>query len=392
MDHRASIIANPHGESWDFAVKVFEYLKQKEAQEQLKQREDYLSRIEQELKKVFHDDPPHVRDDRRKFAEVLYTCLNNGGSGFELNPLDIREFDDEEYKSTVLNNIRGSDCYFIHDSNLHPAIWHSQLDMVNNAIRNSSANRIISVLPYLKFSRQERKDVSRTAISAQAIARIPVYYNGGVLTVDVHAKAIQGFHSGPSYDQSFDSLESFPTQIEYLRSAHPELLENLVILCPDEGEKKRVEEYARACGFGVAMVDKSRDRHTGKITVNGICGDKVEGKHVYIPDDIAAKGSTQIAGAGIAREYHALTVTGGVTFGLFTQGIERVAKELNLLIVSDIIKQPYKKKLYSQENPFVMPPNVEYFSCVPLVGEGIYRRHMRTSLSALFETPPVSSQ
>lgn len=385
MDIRASIIANPDGDSWDFAQRVFEYLKKKEAEDFQREKEAYIARVENELARVFPDDPLHRTDEKKKFAGILYDCMGNGDANhFQLNPLRTTHFPDGEYRVYVENNIRGSHCFFIHDSNLNPALWHSQLDFINNALRNSSASRIINVLPYLKFSRQDRKDISRTSINAQAISEKSVYSNAGVLTVDVHTKAIQGFHTGPSYSESFDSLESFPTLIKHLRNVRPELLENLVVLCPDEGAKKRFGDYTQKYGFGLAMVDKSRDKNTGKISIGGICGDDVSGKHVLIPDDIAASGETQIAGARISRQYHALSVIGYVTFGLFTKGIERVASELDLLLVSDIIKQPYIKSLYTKENPYVKPANVEEVTLVPLIGEGIHRIHTRESLSALY--------
>lgn len=377
-----SVIANPNGASWGFSQAVFEYLIKKEQEDAQKEKQRFLLKIREGLGREFLD---NLREDNLRLGSVLYDALKDvPQSHFVLNPLNITDFADEEYRALIQENIRGSNCFFIHDSNLRPADWHSQLDFTDNALRNSSANRIINIMPYLKFSRQDRKDISRTSINAQAIARISVFYNAGVLTVDVHNKAIQGFYSGPSYSESFDSLESFPTLLRHLKDNHPELLENLVVVCPDEGASKRVGDYVVKYGFDIATIDKYRNKRTGKLVIRGICGD-VSGKHALIPDDIGASGDTQIASAKIAREKGALSTTGYVTFGLFTKGIERVASEVDLLLIGDIIVQPYMKRLYSPDKPFVMPRNAEYVSFVPLIGEATYRISTKKSLSALFE-------
>ena len=382
MEVTTSIIANPTGDAWDFAQRVYAYIEQKEEEARAEERQRFFTRITPALKDVFVE---HPMTEKLRFASVIYEAMMNGGtSNFQLNPLDLTLFDDEEYRTVIRNNIRGSNCFFIHDSNLRPKYWHSQLDFTNNALRNSSANKIINVLPYLKFSRQDRKDVSRTSINAQAVAMISVMHNAGVLTIDVHNKAIQGMYHGPSYSGSFDSLESFPTLLKHLRVNHPELLEDLVVLCPDEGAMKRFEDYIEREGLGVASLSKYRDKVTKKIKIRGITGDDVNGKNVLIPDDIIASGSTQIAAAGIARERGARRIIGYGTFALCTKGIEVVAQACDLLLLSDIVVQPYMKRLYTKKNPFVMPKNAEYVTFVPLMGEAIYRISNHDSLSALF--------
>ena len=383
MDHRCSIIANPEGKSWEFAQGVFEYLQRREEEATALKRQKFFARVTPGLRGIFTD---HTMSEKLQLASVIYEAQNDVGvSLFEVNPLRLQTFPDEEYRSLIQNNIRGSNCFFLHDSNLRPKYWHSQLSFTDNALRNSSANRIINVLPYLKFSRQDRKDVSRTSINAQEIAKISVNNNAGVLTVDVHNKAIQSIYWGPAYSESFDSLESFPTLIRHLKTHHPELLEDLVVLCPDDGAMKRFEDYIEREGLGVASLSKYRDKVTKKIKIRGITGDDVSGKTVLIPDDIIASSSTQIAAGMVARDKGARKIIGYGTFALCTEGIEKVAQACDLLLIGDIIRQPYKEKLYTPNRPFAMPRNVEYVSFVPLIGEAIYRVSNHESLSQLFD-------
>ena len=154
--HKCSIIANPDGYGWNYAKKIYEILKDQD-------------------------------------------------NGFDLNPVNIKYFKDLEFKPKIENNVRKKNCYFIHDPNLTPSDWFAQLCMINGALKKSSAQEIIDVFPYLKFSRQDRKDESRVPISAKVVADVIDLYANRVMTIDFHNPAIDGF-----YNTSVDNLSSFP--------------------------------------------------------------------------------------------------------------------------------------------------------------------------------------
>jgi len=185
MSYKCSIIANPEGKAWDFATKIYEHLREQ-------------------------------------------------SDNFELNKVTIKRFRDDECKPKIEHNVRKQNCFFIHDSNLLPPDWHLQLHLINETMHNSSSHEVVDVLPYLKFSRQDRKDESRTSQSAKALTNIIEPYADRILTVDVHNPAIQGFYNIP-----FDNLYSFPTIVKHLRDYYPTTLEDLVIMSPDAGGAAR---------------------------------------------------------------------------------------------------------------------------------------------------------
>ncbi|MBI1972949.1 ribose-phosphate diphosphokinase [Candidatus Woesearchaeota archaeon] len=317
MSYKCSIIANPEGKTWDFATRVYEELRQRS-------------------------------DD------------------FELNRVTIKRFRDGECKPKIEHNVRKRNCFFIHDSNLPPTDWHLQLHLINETMYNSSSHEVVDVLPYLKFSRQDRKDESRTSQSAKALTSIIEPYADRVLTVDVHNPAIQGFYNIP-----FDNLYSFPTVVKYLREHHPEILEGLVIMSPDAGGATRAQALARKLRQKeIAIGYKTRPKE-GEVDHIRILGD-IEGRHVLMIDDIIDSGNTLVKASMAAHEQGAKEVYTYCTHALFTEGLEKVVAAFDRMFISDTVKQPSHEK-------------VEVISLVQLFAEAIFRTNEGQSLSELFE-------
>ena len=128
------------------------------------------------------------------FAESIHKNLFSRNNGiYELGRVEMREFADGEFKPLIKTSVRGKRVFYVHDSSLPPARWFTELSFVSEALRKSSCTESIVVMPYFRFSRQDRKDEPRTSISAAVVAGIVDKYTNGVLTVDIHNPAIDGF-------------------------------------------------------------------------------------------------------------------------------------------------------------------------------------------------------
>ncbi len=79
------------------------------------------------------------------FARKVYEELRKRSDNFDLNKVIIKKFRDGELKPKIENNIRERKCFFIHDSNLNPSQWFLELCLINNAMINSSAYKIIII-------------------------------------------------------------------------------------------------------------------------------------------------------------------------------------------------------------------------------------------------------
>jgi len=300
------------------------------------------------------------------FAFAIYQQLKQRTDRFELHKIIVNEFRDGEIKPKIEKNIRKKQCFFIHDSSLPPAKWFLELCLINQALTISSATEVIDVLPYLLFSRQDRKDESRVPISARVVADAAEQYADRVLTLEVHNLSIQGF-----YDIVFDNLFSFPTVVTYLKKYYPSFLKNLVIMSPDAGGANRARGLAKQLDItDIAIGYKVREK-AGEVSTLKILGD-VLGKNVLMVDDIIDSGNTLVKACAAVRAQGAKAVCAYATHGLFTEGTKKLTNCFNKVFIGDTV--------FNEKDS-----EVEVISFAPLFAEAIYRISEGQSLSQLFE-------
>jgi ribose-phosphate pyrophosphokinase len=300
------------------------------------------------------------------FAFSIYKILSQKSDKFELNKVIITRFRDGEIKPKIEKNVRERNCFFIHDSNKDPLEWFTELVLINQTLKNSSAQTITDVLPYLKFARQDKKDETRVPISARVIADMISLYTTRAISLDIHNPAIQGFYTIP-----FDNLYSFPIVVKYLKLKYPEILNNIVVMSPDAGGTQRASSFAKRLGIqDVAIGYKVRNK-PGEVNTLKILGN-IENKNILIVDDILDSGNTLVKAAVAARELGAKNVYAYCTHGLFTEGTEKLEKEFDLIFISDTIKREETNK-------------IKVISMSSLLAEAIYRTNEGQSLSELFE-------
>jgi ribose-phosphate pyrophosphokinase len=282
-------------------------------------------------------------------------------------------FGDKEFKTKIKENVRGKTCFFIHDSSLEPGEWLTRLAFANSAMKYASASSVIDIIPYMLFSRQDRKDESRVAISARVVADVIGLYADRVITVDLHAPQIQGF-----YDIPLDNLYSAPFVSKKIFSGYPDMLsENLVVMSPDAGGAGRaktfIHEISKVYNITPALVIGYKERPSvEEISDYKILGD-VAGKDVMIIDDILDSGKTLVKAAENLKAKGANKIYAYVTHSLFTKGIEPLKKNFEKIFVSNTRTIDIKDE------------KLEIIDLSDLFAEGIYRTAEGESLSQLFE-------
>src|SRR3989338_4964906 len=297
------------------------------------------------------------------FAKKVYDKIKTKTNNFRLNEVSIERFRYGEIKPKIKKNIRNGNCFFIHDSNKKPADWFLELCLINHTMRKSSAEKIIDVMPYMDFSRQDRKDESRVPISARVVADVVCLYADSVITIDPHNRAIEGFYSIP-----FNGLYSFPVTVKHIKRRYPKMLENLVIMSTDTGGAAGAKDYARKFGIDeVAISYKTRPK-SGEVGTIKILGEVAE-KNVLIVDDMIDSGGTLAKAAQEAKKKGAKKLYAYSTLGLFTEGMEIVTPYFERVFVGDIIKleKPHNK--------------IEVISFTDLFADAIYRTSKGQSLS-----------
>jgi len=303
------------------------------------------------------------------FSKEVYERLNSNPSRdrkYSLGEVEILKFNDGELFVRILTNVRKKTCFFIHDSSMGAQDWTIALAEVNDALMRSSAGKINNVLPYMKYSRQDRMTGPRTPITASVIANIISLEANRVITTDLHNPASTG-----AYDIPFDNLKAYPVIVGHLMNNYPDFLRNLVIVAPDVGSADRAKSYAKRLGGSVAIVDKTRERAgvTGEMTVIG----DVEGKNVLLVDDLIDTAGTLCKAAEVLKEKGVLQIWAAATHGLFSlDAFDKIRDScLDKVIVTDSIPQ---KGLGV----------VEVVSLTGLFAETIYRISHGQSVSELF--------
>jgi len=320
-----------------------------------------------------YDKPVLIADLTGKgkdFALAVYNKLKEKNPNFELNEIQIKTFRDNEVKVKIKDNVRRKNCFFLHDSNKNPASWFLELAFVNEALHNSSAAEINDILPYLKFSRQDRKDESRVAVNSKVVANVVSKYASRIITADVHLPQIMCF-----YDIPTDNLYSFTTVAFYLKEKHSDFLKNLAVVSPDAGGADRAKAFRkklRKLGIDCALVVGSKERpeegEVGELMVS----EGIKGKNVLIVDDIIDSGNSLIKLSKRLREKEVNKIYAYCTHALFTEGVEKITNEVDLMLVSDTLLVPKHEK-------------IEVVSLADLFAEAIYRIEKGLSLSELFE-------
>lgn len=249
--------------------------------------------------------------------------------GASLGDVNVSVFSDGEFQPSFEETVRGQDVFLV-QSTMPPTENLFELLLLVDAARRASARKIIAVIPYFGFARQDRKDKPRVAIGAKLVANMLMAAGvDRVMTMDLHADQIQGFFEVP-VDHLFAST-LFLKEVEKLDQ------HNLVVAAPDAGGAKRANSYAKKLNCGLALCHKNRKK-ANEIAEMTVIGD-VMGKDVVIIDDMCDTAGTLTTAADLLIEKGAKSVRAFTTHAVLSgPAFERInASKLTELIVTDTI-------------------------------------------------------
>jgi ribose-phosphate pyrophosphokinase len=218
--------------------------------------------------------------------------------GTSLGKISIQRFSDGEIQPIFLESIRG-DYVFLVQSTFAPGDNLLELLLMIDAARRASAYKIIAVMPYFGYARQDRKDKPRVAIGSKLVANLLTAAGADrVITMDLHAPQIQGF-----FDIPVDHLDSSAIFIPYIRNLQ---LENLTFAAPDVGSANRIREVASYFNVEMVICDKHRKR-ANEIASMVVIGD-VTDRDIVLIDDICDTAGTLTKAAKLLKDKGARSV------------------------------------------------------------------------------------
>ena len=289
--------------------------------------------------------------------------------GIALGRADAGRFSDGEVMLELLENVRGKDV-FVLQSTSHPTNDTLMEVMVMvDALRRSSAGRITAAIPYLGYSRQDRRPRSaRVAITAKVVANMLTSVGvNRLLTMDLHSDQIQGF-----FDIPVDNIYATPILLDDLLEKN---YQDLVVVSPDVGGVVRARAAAKVLGTDLAIIDKRRPK-PNEAKVMNIIGD-VAGRNCVIVDDMVDTANTLCEAAAALKAQGAKNVYAYATHPILSgNAAERIANSaLDELVVTNTIALSAASASCKK---------IRQLSAAPLLAETIKRISQEESVSSLF--------
>lgn len=272
----------------------------------------------------------------KEFASKVIEKLNalRGADEPELHlgELDITPFSDGEFQPHFSESVRGASVYIL-QSTIPPADNLMELLLTVDAAKRASADKIIAVIPYFGWARQDRKDKPRVAIGAKLVANLLRAAGADrVMACDLHADQIQGF-----FDIPVDHIYASRVFIPYIKNRN---IENLAIAAPDMGGAKRANAYAKSLEASVIICHKTRERANvvGSITAIG----DVKGKNIIIVDDMIDTAGTLCKAAEVLMTKGALSVRACATHGILSgDAVDKIHDSvLEEVFITDTVPHP----------------------------------------------------
>jgi ribose-phosphate pyrophosphokinase len=264
--------------------------------------------------------------------------------------------------------VRG-ELVFIIQSTFPPTDNLFELLLMVDAAKRASAKRIVAVLPYFGFGRQDRKDKPRVSIGAKLVANMLTAAGvDRIMTMDLHADQIQGFFEVP-VDHLFASSIFLP----YIKELG---MPDLVMAAPDTGGTKRANAYAKHLGCDMAICYKQR-KVANQIESMTVIGD-IKDKNVVLVDDMVDTAGTLTKAADMMMQQGASSVRAVCTHAVLSgDAYERIEQSaLTELIVSDTIPLNAQKASATTK--------IKQLTVAGLFGDVIKRVQSHESISSHF--------
>ncbi|HEY5566590.1 MAG TPA: ribose-phosphate pyrophosphokinase [Gammaproteobacteria bacterium] len=252
--------------------------------------------------------------------------------GLPLSRINVGRFSDGEVSVEIMENVRGNEVVLVQPTCPPTNDNLMELLVMADACKRASAAQITALIPYLGYSRQDRRPrAARVAITSKLVANmITAAGIDRVITVDVHADQISGF-----FDIAFDNVYASPV---LLGDAWKQSYKNMVVVSPDVGGVVRARALAkRLDDAGLAIIDKRRPQ-ANMAEIMHVIGE-VEGKTCVLIDDMVDTAGTLCQAAKVLKERGAERVVAYITHPVLSgSAIERIESSvLDELVVTDTI-------------------------------------------------------
>jgi ribose-phosphate pyrophosphokinase len=215
----------------------------------------------------------------------------------ETVPVDFKNFPDGESYVRLEGNVQGEEVFIVQTTSPPQDARLIQLALITDAAKRGGAKKVMAVVPYLAYARQDKIFLQGEALSIETIARmLKAAGVDSLITVNVHQEKVLERFPFPT-----KNVSAIPLLAEHFRQRG---FKKAFALAPDKGAIHIAEEAKNVLRGECGYLEKHRDCYTGQVSVEKKTFD-IKGKTVIIFDDIISTGSTIVAAAKILRELKA---------------------------------------------------------------------------------------
>lgn len=280
-----------------------------------------------------------------KVNDYLVGWARNGGLDVDtfLVENECPRFSSGDGKGLIKSSVRGDDVFILVDvgnysctynyfgsvNRMSPDDHYQDLKRIIQAV-GGKANRISVIMPLLYGGRQHRRTYRESLDCAVMLQELQSMGVTSIITFDAHDPRVQNAVPLMGFDNVMPSYQVLKALFKNIPDFHPNH-DNFMIVSPDEGAISRNMYYASSLGVDLGMFYKRRDY---SVIVNGrnpivaheYLGNSVEGKDIFIADDIISSGESMLDIAYALKKRNARNIYCYATYSIFTNGFDSFDK------------------------------------------------------------------
>ena len=252
-------------------------------------------------------------------------------------------FSSGDGKGLIRSTVRGDDIYFVvdvgnysetynifgHQNYMSPDDHFQNLKRLIQAV-SGKATRMSVIMPLLYGSRQHRRAYRESLDCAVALQELHAMGISNIVTFDAHDPRMQNAVPMMSLDNVMPTYQVLKTLLRSVPDIHMDPA-HFMVVSPDEGAMNRNMYYSSALGVNLGMFYKRRDysrivNGRNPIVAHEYLGESVEGKDIFVVDDIISSGESMLDLAYSLKKRGAQRIFANATYAIFTNGLDSFDK------------------------------------------------------------------
>jgi len=285
--------------------------------------------------------------------KLLAQAVSNKAD-INLSEVELEEFANREIRLRVLGDVKGK-CVYILQSTNYPAERNIiELCLLADAVKRAGALKIITFIPWLGYSPQDKVFRDGEPLSSEVIIKVlesaPI---DQFVTLDVHSKLVLKM-----FKKSVKHLSAMDVFIEHFKE---KLDDSWCSVSLDNGALDRANLFAKVLNLEISKFDKTRDRKTGEVTFHKLEGD-VNGRNVITFDDYVSTGGTTVKSCEFLKKQGAKKCIYCITHFIVPETFKKVEESsIDQMVITDSID-------WSSES---IPGNIKILSIDSLIADYI---------------------